>query len=94
MQSIEVKIERALVMRCAERATIANISTKEWIEASIQAAIEALDPSGEVERLRTALRELRDWTQATAPHASCGEPLGCITCGFVANADAALSGEP
>ena len=41
--------------------------------------------------LYEALSQLRDWAQATAPHATCGKPLGCITCGFVEKADAALS---
>ena len=38
-----------------------------------------------------ALAELRDWAQATGPHGTCGQPLGCITCGFVEMADAALA---
>ena len=52
---------------------------------------EAVVRNCSVFELYEALNELRDWAQATAPHGVCGPPLGCITCGFVAKADAALA---
>jgi hypothetical protein len=46
-RTLLIKVERELVMRCAENATAEGISTAAWINRTLASAIEGLDAQHE-----------------------------------------------